>query len=405
MASKLSGRVLLRLIDGEKCVTRLSGRTFNARSVAVRYSSSFRFDDLTIQQCPKELRRPQPDPNNLVFGANFADHMLEVEYRDDRGWGKPVISPLHDLTIHPGAKALHYAIQLFEGMKAYRGFDGKIRLFRPDLNMKRLLASAKRLSLPEFDADEFQRCLMKLVAIDHEWVPKSTSSTLYIRPTFIGTEPTLGVHQSKNALLYIITGPVGPYFPTGFKPVSLLADPSFVRAWVGGCGQYKLGANYGPTIYVQAEAIKKHNCQQVLWLYGPDHEVTEVGTMNFFAFWTNEEGEKELITAPLSTGLILPGVTRQSLLDLSRKWGEFKVTERRIYMKDIVKALAEKRLHEVFGAGTACVVCPVESILYEGQKLEIPTMVNNAPITMRLHKELTDIQFGRVPSDWVVSVE
>jgi branched-chain amino acid aminotransferase len=127
--------------------------------------------------------------------------------------------------------------------------------------------------------------------------------------------------------------------------------------------------------------------------------------MNFFAFWTNEEGEKELITAPLSTGLILPGVTRQSLLDLSRKWGEFKVTERRIYMKDIVKALAEKRLHEVFGAGTACVVCPVESILYEGQKLEIPTMVNNAPITMRLHKELTDIQFGRVPSDWVVSVE
>jgi branched-chain amino acid aminotransferase len=127
----------------------------------------------------------------------------------------------------------------------------------------RLLSSAKRLSLPEFDCDELQRCIQKLVAVDQEWVPKSTSSTLYIRPTFIGTEPTLGVQHSKSSLLYVITGPVGPYFPTGFKPVSLLADPAFVRAWAGGCGQYKLGANYGPTIYVQAEAIKKHNCQQV----------------------------------------------------------------------------------------------------------------------------------------------
>ena len=127
--------------------------------------------------------------------------------------------------------------------------------------------------------------------------------------------------------------------------------------------------------------------------------------MNFFAFWTNEAGEKELATAPLSTGLILPGVTRQSLLDLSRKWGEFKVVERQIFMKDIVKALEEKRLYELFGAGTACVVCPIESILYEGRQLAIPTMDNNAEITMRLHKELTEIQFGKIPSDWTVVVQ
>jgi branched-chain amino acid aminotransferase len=220
----------------------------------------------------------------------------------------------------------------------------------------------------------------------------------------IGTEPTLGVSQSKTASLYVLTGPVGPYFPTGFKPVSLMADPQYVRAWKGGSGGYKMGANYAPTIAVQKEALK-HNCQQVLWLFGPDHEVTEVGTMNFFAFWLNEAGERELVTAPLSTGLILPGVTRQSLLDLTRQWGEFKVSERQIFMKDITKALNEGRLLELFGAGTACVVCPIESILYNGKKLDIPTMSNGAPITMRLHRELTDIQFGKTPSEWTVLVD
>jgi branched-chain amino acid aminotransferase len=374
-----------------------------SRTAAV--TGSFKFADLEIKECPKQLRRPQPDPNNLVFGAHYSDHMFEVEYREDRGWGKPLICPIHDLILHPGAKVLHYAVEVFEGMKAYRGYDGKIRIFRPNLNMNRMLASSRRSALPDFDVNELQKCIEKLVSIDREWVPKSTSSTLYIRPTFIGTEPTLGVSQSKTALLYVLTGPVGPYFPTGFKPVSLLADPSFVRACKGGSGNYKMGANYAPTISVQMEAVKKYNCQQVLWLYGPDHEVTEVGTMNFFAFWTNEAGERELATPPLSTGLILPGVTRQSLLDLSRQWGEFKVVERQIYMKDIVKALEEKRLHELFGAGTACVVCPIESILYDGRKLEIPTMANNAPITMRLHRELTDIQFGKTASDWMVVIE
>lgn len=399
----------MKCADNDKAsVLNLSGLKGFGSSFALRCSSSstFYYKDLVVNKCPKEMESPKPDPNQLVFGAHFSDHMLEVEYRADRGgWGKPQISKLHDLVLHPGIKALHYAVQLFEGMKAYRGYDEKIRLFRPDLNMKRMLSSAKKLALPEFDCDELQQCIEKLISIDHEWVPRSTSSTLYVRPTYIGTEPTLGVQASKTALLYVIMGPVGPYFPTGFKPVSLLADPKFVRAWQGGCGGYKLGANYGPTIYVQDQAVKQHNCQQVLWLYGSDHEVTEVGTMNFFAFWTNEAGEKELVTPPLSTGLILPGVTRQSLLDIARKWGDCKVTERRIYMKDVIKSLNENRLHEVFGAGTACVVCPVESILYEGNTLFIPTMVNNAPITMRLHKELTEIQFGKVASDWTVVIE
>ena len=144
---------------------------------------------------------------------------------------------------------------------------------------------------------------------------------------------------------------------------------------------------------------------QVLWLYGPDHKVTEVGTMNFFMYWTNENGEEELVTPPLSSGLILPGVTRLSLLELARGWRDIRVVERQIFMRDILKALNEKRILELFGAGTACVVCPIERILYQGQQLEIPTMVHNAPITMRLHKELTDIQYGRTQSSWTVEVE
>lgn len=325
--------------------------------------------------------------------------MFEAEWTETAGWGKPRICPIHNLQLHPAAKVLHYATELFEGSKAYRGPDDKIRVFRLDLNMKRMNSSAQRILLPTFEGGELISCIKKLVEIDQEWVPYSQTSTLYIRPTLIGTEPCVGVQKSKSALLFVIVGPVGPYFPTGFKPVSLLADPNFIRAWEGGCGRYKIGSNYGPTIHPQAEAAKR-NCQQVLWLSGSDHEVTEVGTMNIFMFWINEKGEKELVTPSLDKGLILPGVTRQSLLDLARGWGEFKVTERPLYMKEIVTALKEKRLKELFGAGTACIVCPIESILYKDNSLQIPTMSDGAPITMRFHKELTDIQFGRVNHPW-----
>lgn len=374
-----------------------------------RYASttthpSFKASDIKIVKCKDSDKKPKPDPNNLVFGQHFSDHMFEVEWREDRGWGQPTICPIHDLRLHPGAKVLHYAIELFEGMKAYRGYDNKIRLFRPDLNAKRMISSAQRSTLPTFDGKELVESIRKLVSVDKEWVPHSTSSTLYIRPTLIGTEDSLGVAKSRSALLYVLTGPVGPYYPTGFKPVSLLADPKYVRSWVGGAGSYKMGSNYAPTIAIQAEAAKR-GCQQVLWLYGPDHECTEVGTMNFLTYWINEKGEKELVTPTLDTGLILPGVTRQSLLDLARQWGEFKVTERSLYMKEIVKALNEGRLKELFGAGTACVVCPIESIIYEDKKYEIPTMKEGAPVTMRFYNELHNIQFGKTPSPWMVEVD
>ncbi|CAN9505947.1 unnamed protein product [Ophioblennius macclurei] len=380
--------------------TALHGRVlqtlpFSFRSL--RLASSFKASDLVMER--NSSPKAKPDPSSLVFGKQFSDHMLTISWSEKDGWDAPHIKPFQNLSLHPASSALHYSVELFEGMKAFRGADNHIRLFRPMLNMERMHRSADRSCLPLFDKTELLECIRKLVEVDQEWVPYSQDASLYIRPTFIGTEPSLGVSRSGKAMIFVIVGPVGPYFTTGsFSPISLLADPSFVRAWQGGVGAYKMGGNYGPTIAVQNEAVKR-GCQQVLWLYGDQEEITEVGTMNLFIYWTNESGEKELVTPPLD-GIILPGVTRQSLLDLARDWGEFRVTERSVTMSNLLSAVDSGRLLEVFGAGTACVVCPVGSLLYRGKTVQIPTMKNGPDLAKRFHKELTDIQYGRKTSDW-----
>ncbi|KAL4658307.1 branched-chain-amino-acid aminotransferase, cytosolic-like isoform X3 [Arapaima gigas] len=364
-------------------------------------SSSFKSSDMTVER--SATLKPKPDPSSLIFGKHFSDHMLTIHWSQQEGWGTPHIKPFQNLSLHPASSALHYSIELFEGMKAFRGDDKLVRLFRPMLNMERMHRSAERCCLPLFDKAELLECIRKLVELDQEWVPYSSDASLYIRPTFIGTEPSLGVSRAGHALLFVIVGPVGPYFATGaFNPVSLLADPTYVRAWRGGVGEFKIGGNYGPTIAVQNEA-NKLGCQQVLWLYGEQEEITEVGTMNLFIYWTTESGERELVTPPLD-GIILPGVTRQSLLDLAHQWGEFKVTERTVTMKELLAALDLGRVLEVFGSGTACVVCPVGSLLYKGKTYEIPTMKNGPHLAKRFHKELIDIQYGRVKSDWTMLV-
>ncbi|XP_072256032.1 branched-chain-amino-acid aminotransferase, cytosolic isoform X3 [Pyxicephalus adspersus] len=330
--------------------------------------------------------------------------MFMVNWSVQKGWEKPAIKPFQNIPIHPACSALHYAIQLFEGMKAYRGVDGKIRLFRPQLNMERMLRSAIRMTLPPFDKKELLECIKKLIDVDREWVPKSTNASLYIRPIFMSAEPSLGVKRPSKAVLFVILSPVGAYFPSGaFNPVSLWADPKYVRAWKGGTGDSKVGGNYGNALFAQYEA-QDAGCQQVLWLYGEDEQITEVGTMNLFLYWTNEDGELELATPPLD-GIILPGVTRRSILDLAAKWGEFKVSERYLTMKDLITALKENRVKEMFGAGTACVVCPVGTVQYKGENLNIPTMENGPKIAARVLKELVDIQYGRTESSWTVVVD
>lgn len=178
-------------------------------------------------------------------------------------------------------------------MKAYRGVDGRIRVFRPEMNMARMNSSAQRSGLPTFESEEFIKCMSRLVTIDQEWVPHTEAASLYLRPTLIGIEPTLGVASSDSALLYTILSPVGGYFKPGQASmgVSLLADPRYTRAWPGGVGDRKMGSNYAPTIQIQKEATAQ-GLQQVLWLYGEDHQITEVGTMNIFVLMVNEQGGK-----------------------------------------------------------------------------------------------------------------
>ncbi|XP_004619788.2 branched-chain-amino-acid aminotransferase, mitochondrial isoform X2 [Sorex araneus] len=368
-----------------------------------RYASSnFKAADLQLELTKTPQQKPTTS-EGLVFGKTFTDHMLMVEWNAEKGWTRPRIQPFQNLSLHPACSALHYSLQLFEGMKAYKGPDGKVRLFRPWLNMDRMLRSALRLCLPSFDKAQLLECIRRLVEVDKDWVPDSAGTSLYVRPVLIGNEPSLGVSHASRALLYVILCPVGAYFPgDALTPVSLLADPTFIRAWVGGVGDCKLGGNYGPTVFVQHEA-KRKGCEQVLWLFGPDHELTEVGTMNIFVYWTYEDGVLELVTPPLD-GVILPGVVRQSLLDLAQSWGDFRVAERKITMKELTRALKEGRVREVFGSGTACQVCPVHQILYQGQNLHIPTMENGPELIHRFLKELKAIQNGTKAQEWMLQV-
>ncbi|XP_024881218.1 branched-chain-amino-acid aminotransferase, cytosolic-like [Temnothorax curvispinosus] len=397
------------------------GNLINQLQQSVRWSSSlktkdknsiqpqrfFKYADLSVRLAGPEQLNPKPDVNKLSFGKYFTDHMLKIHYYEGmNGWQAPEIMPFENIVLHPAAKVLHYAVELFEGMKAYRGVDGKIRLFRPELNMERMNNSAIRVGLPPFRGEELIKCICRLISIDQEWVPHSTASSLYIRPTLIGIDPTLGVVASDSALLYVILSPVGSYFkPTDVQVgVSLLADPRYTRAWPGGCGNAKVGSNYGPTIQVQQEATEK-GLQQVLWLYGENNELTEIGAMNVFVVCINDNGERELLTPPLN-GLILPGIVRKSLLTISRQWNQFQVTERIITMKEIIQLLSENRLLEIFGAGTACAISPVSYIDFQGQGLHIPTTEQPEPIYQMLKKYLLDIQYGVIPEHpWSLVIE
>ncbi|GMT35106.1 hypothetical protein PFISCL1PPCAC_26403, partial [Pristionchus fissidentatus] len=373
------------------------------------HARTFYRSEMQTTPCLPEEKMVKPT-GDLQFGKYYSDHMIDVDWTLEGGWGKAKLHKLQPLQLHPGSKVLHYAIELFEGMKAYRGIDNKIRMFRPDMNMARMNRTAVRSALPTFDSEELINMISDQIRLDSEWVPSSATSSLYIRPTLIGTDKTLGVGNPHDAKLFVVTCPVGSYFTSGFQPVSLLADSQFVRAFPGGVGAYKMGCNYAPTIGVAQSAAKK-GCQQVVWLHGENEEITEVGTMNIFVLWKNKEGDLELVTPPLDRGLILPGVTRDSLLALGREYGEFKVSERTFNMEDVRSALKENRLLQMFGAGTACVVSPVGKIVYHNRKADkyeewhIPTMEAKPNLMQRFYEHINDIQYGRIDRPgWTVEV-
>lgn len=303
--------------------------------------------------------RPVPDAATACSGPESicTDHMVQVSWDAAKGWAAPEIKPYGPLSLMPTASVLHYATECFEGLKAYRGFDGKLRLFRPDCNARRFLMSSTRIALPSFPPEEVERLIIALMSVDGaKWLPRDRPGTfLYLRPTLIGTCPQLGVQSPKEALLYIISS----FMPRLDQPpggMGLHTSPEdMVRAWVGGFGYAKVGANYGPSLLATSEA-RSRGFGQVLWLYGPEGYCTEAGASNFFVVWKcKDTGKTQLVTAPLDDRLILDGVTRRSLLQLARERlaDEVEVVERRYTIAEVLEATKEGRMVEAFAAGTA----------------------------------------------------
>ncbi|KAK1925683.1 putative branched-chain-amino-acid aminotransferase 2 [Papiliotrema laurentii] len=361
--------------------------------------------DASLLKVEKNTKpKTRPPSSKLVFGHTFTDHMLTIPWSTATGWGTPEIKPYGPLELDPSSTVFHYAFTLFEGMKAYRQEDGTVRLFRPDKNMARMNKT--------FDGEQLTELIKKLVVLDSEWIPKEKGYSLYIRPTLIGTQNALGVGPSSDALLFVICSPVGPYYASGFKPVQLLATTKYVRAAPGGTGGYKLGANYAPGVVPQAEAAKEGYSQN-LWLLGDEHMLTEVGTMNLFVAIEQPDGTVELVTPPLDD-IVLPGVTRDSVLELARAHArgeqkipglpeKLKVTERKMVMKELTEAEKNGTLREVFGTGTAAIVSPVDKIGYEGRDIVIPTgPAGLGPIAKGVLDTIVGIQTGEIEHEWSV---
>jgi len=335
-----------------------------------------------------------------VFGKTFSNRMFSQRYTSELGWHDATIGPYTPITLDPAASVLHYSQELFEGTKAYRRPDGNINLFRPWENAARMNRSAKRMAMQAVDPESHVEAMIELVKLEHEWVPSGEGETLYIRPVLIATDIGLGVYASKSYLHYIIIGPAGPYFPTGFKPVSVFVSKDYVRAAArGGTGAAKTGGNYAASLF-ESERVKHLGYHQVLWLDSNERKyVEEVGAMNIAFVY----GGQHIVTPELS-GSILEGVTRDSILKLAPTIG-YTAEEAKIDLNDALRDIASGKITEVFGMGTAAVVAPVDKMGYDGQDY----VVRNAPgpVAQHLFKALTDIQYGRVndPFGWTLTID
>jgi len=332
-------------------------------------------------------QKPRPKDSELGFGKYFTDHMFLVDYDEGKGWHDPRIVPYGPLSLDPAALVLHYAQEVFEGLKAYHLADGGVGLFRPDRNIARMNKSAVRMVMPEMDPDLFMRGMKELILLDRNWIPTSPGTSLYIRPTMIATEPHVGVKVSAKYLFYIIIGPVSAYYASGFNPTKIYVSEKFVRAAKGGVGEAKTSGNYGSSLYASSLAAKE-GCNQVLWLDAKEHRwVEEVGTSNIF-FRLGDE----LITPPLG-GTILPGVTRDSVFHLAKDWG-IKAQERAISIEEVIGACKDKTMKEVFATGTAAVISPVGELIYKGESIPVASG-KTGELSQKLYDELTAIQYGR----------
>jgi branched-chain amino acid aminotransferase len=362
---------------------------------------------LTITRNPNPKYVPAPNSPEVLSQSYTTDHMLTARWTEEGGWEAPEIRPYGPLSIMPTASVLHYATECFEGMKAYRGHDGRVRLFRPDRNARRFVRSATRISLPGFPPDEFVKLLKSYVGVEApKWIAER-GQFMYIRPTMIATAPALGVQRPREALMYImmVLFPALDEQPSGMRLLASRHD--MIRAWPGGFGNAKVGANYGPSLVAQGEA-RHRGYDQILWLFGDECFVTEAGGSNFFVLWVNPAtGRKELVTAPLDDGVILEGVTRASVLDLVRSTRpDVDVVERKFTVQELIDAEKEGRLLEGFGAGTAFFIAPCADIHFRGRDLAFPLAKGvPAEFATGLKQTLKDVMYGGVQHEWGVVVE
>ncbi len=345
-------------------------------------------------------KKPRPKDSELTFGTVFTDHMFVVDFQEEKGWYDPRIEPYGPFSLDPACAVLHYAQAIFDGLKAFRGRDGKVRLFRPQKHIERMNNSARRLCIPTLDPEFALRALVELVRVEKEWVPATVGTSLYIRPTIIASEPFLGVRPAKSYIFYVILSPVGAYYPEGINPVKILVVDKYVRAVEGGVGGVKTGVNYASSLYA-AEEAKHLGFTQVLWLDGRERKyLDEVGTMNIML----KIGD-EVVTPSLGQGTILPGVTRDSALTLMREWG-LRVSERQISIDEVARAAHTGTLKEVWGTGTAAVISPVGELAYKGEHIAI-NGGRIGELTKRLYDTIVGIQYATAPDThgWTVLVD
>lgn len=325
--------------------------------------------------------------DNLGFGTLFSDHMAVIRWSSDKGWHSPEVTARAPFPIDPASSVLHYAQEIFEGMKAYRSADGRVVLFRPEENARRFNESARRMAMPELPEAAFLDAVEKLVRIDAKWIPEGEGS-LYLRPFMFASETFLGVRPSKEYIFCVIASPVGPYFKGGAKPVKIWVSEHYTRAARGGTGAAKCGGNYAASLIAQAEAAE-NGCDQVVFLDAAEQRwVEELGGMN--VFFAMEDGS--IVTPPLG-GTILPGITRKSLISLARDEG-ITVHEKPYSFEEWQADVASGKLREAFACGTAAVVAAIGTVKFSGGEFKIGGG-ETGPVTTRLRQALVSIQRGQ----------
>ena len=343
---------------------------------------------------PKE----KPAADTLGFGKFFTDHMFMMDYAEGKGWHNARIVPFGYIPLHPASTVLHYGSEIFEGLKAYRRADGKVQLFRPIENIRRMNNSAERMCLPQIPEDMALEALTEFVKTEQEWTPSAPGTSLYLRPFMFGNDESLGVHAVHNATYVIIASPVGSYYKEGINPVKIMIETEDVRAVRGGTGEAKCGGNYAASNRAGKRAEEK-GYSQVLWLDGVHRKyIEEVGAMNVMF---KIKGE---IVTPALSGSILPGITRKSIIEVLKGKG-YTVSERLLSIDELTAAMADGTLEEAWGCGTAAVVSPIGELAYNGEKYPV-NGGQIGPVTQMLYDTLTGIQWGKIedPYGWTVEV-